>query len=107
MFHVCLYYTVLSVQCSLVVTCLERADLLALLCVFVTFQYGVSGQVWYLIVSIPALCILLYFYKNMRQGLATYASERHFSIISSIIVFIFLEDRETFACHQSPELVTR
>ena len=52
-FHVCLYYIVLSVPGSLVVTCLERADLLALLCVmfpcgFVTFPYGVLGQVWYL-----------------------------------------------------------
>ena len=33
MFHVCLYNTVLSVPCSLVITCWERADLLALLCV--------------------------------------------------------------------------
>ena len=33
MFHVCLYYTVLSVPCSLVITYWERADLLALLCV--------------------------------------------------------------------------
>ena len=32
MFHVCLCYAVLSVLCSLVVTCWERADLLALLC---------------------------------------------------------------------------
>ena len=49
MFHVCLYYTVLSVPFSLVITCWERADLLAFLsvmcpCVFVTFPYGVSGQ---------------------------------------------------------------
>ena len=41
---------------SLVVTCWERAVLLALLyvmfsCAFVTFAYGVLGQVWYLIVS--------------------------------------------------------
>ena len=48
------------------VTCWERADLLALLCgmfscVFVTFPYGVLGQVWYLIVSIPDRCILPYF----------------------------------------------
>ena len=98
MFHFCLYYTVLSVQLSLVITCWERTDLLALLCVvfpcvFVTFPYGVSGQVWYLIVSIPDLCLLLYFHKNMHQGLAAYASERHFSIISSIIVITFLEDR--------------
>ena len=27
---------------------------------FVTFRYGVSGQVWYLVVSIPYLCLLLY-----------------------------------------------
>ena len=47
----------LSVQCSLAVTCWERAGLLALLClifcVFVTFPCGVLGQVWYLIVLIP------------------------------------------------------
>ena len=41
-------------------------DLLALLCVvyscvFVTFPYGVMGQVWYLIVSIPDICLLPYF----------------------------------------------
>ena len=48
MFHVCLYYTVLCVPCSLVITCWERVGLLAILCVmfssyFVTFPYGVSG----------------------------------------------------------------
>ena len=47
--------------------CWERTDLLALLCamfpcVFVTFPYGASGQVWYLILSIPERC-LLYFYE--------------------------------------------
>ena len=66
MFQVCLNYTVLYVPCSLVVTYWERADLLALLCVmfpcvFVTFPYGVSGQVWYLIVLISDLCLLVYF----------------------------------------------
>ena len=39
---------------------------MALLCVFflyfVTFPYGVSGQLWYLIVSISGFCPLLYFY---------------------------------------------
>ena len=60
---VCLCHTVLSVSCSLVVTCWERADLLALLyvifsCVFVTFPYGVLGQVWYLVVFISDLCLL-------------------------------------------------
>ena len=44
----------------------EVANLMALLyvmfpCDFVTFPYGVSGQVWYLIVSSPDLCLLPYF----------------------------------------------
>ena len=37
-------------------------------CVFVTFQCGILGQVWYLIVLIPDLCHLSYFYnwKTLR-----------------------------------------
>ena len=63
-------HTVLSVPCSLVVTCWQRADLLALLymmfsCVFVIFQCGVLCQVCRdLIVSIPDFCLLTYFYKQ-------------------------------------------
>ena len=42
------------------VTCWERADLLALAgdvyCIFITFQCGNLGQVWYLIVSFRDLC---------------------------------------------------
>ena len=58
MFHICPCYAVLSVPCSLISTNWERADLLAFLpevfsCVFVTFLYFVSGQVWHLIVTIP------------------------------------------------------
>ena len=69
MFHVCFYYTVLSVPCSLVITCWERADLFGLLCVmlpcvFPTFPHGVSGKMWYLILSIPDLCLLL----NLSYG---------------------------------------
>ena len=30
-------------------------------CVFVTFPYDVLGEVWYLIVSIPDICLLPYF----------------------------------------------
>ena len=51
-----------------VITCWGRADLCALLYLvfscffFVTFPYGVSGQLWYLIVSISGFCPLLYFY---------------------------------------------
>ena len=44
----------LSVYLCFVVTCWERADLLALVC-------GILGQVWYLIVLIPDLCTLTYF----------------------------------------------
>ena len=32
-------------------------------CAFVTFPYGVRGHVWYLILSIPDLCLPLYFNK--------------------------------------------
>ena len=49
MFYVCFNSTVLFVPCSLVISCWERADLLALLCVifpcvFVIFPYGVLSQ---------------------------------------------------------------
>ena len=62
-FGVC--HAVLSVHCNIVVTCWESANLLALLYVmfsyvFVTFPCGTLGQVWYLIVSIPDLCLLTY-----------------------------------------------
>ena len=60
-FHFCLHYTVLSVPYNLVITCCKRTELLALLSVFVTFPYGVLGQVRYLIASIPDL-YLLYFH---------------------------------------------
>ena len=71
MVYVCLRYAVVSVPFSLAITCWEGADLLALLCVmfscgFVTFPYGISSQVCYLIVSIPDLYILLYFYVSAR-----------------------------------------
>ena len=61
--HFCYLCFVFSVHCSLVVTCWERTDLLALLCVMfscdlVTFPCGVLGQVWYLIESLPDLCLL-------------------------------------------------
>ena len=61
-FYLC--YADLSVPCSLVIPCWEMADPLALLCVafncvFVNFHYGVPRQVWYLIISIPDICLLL------------------------------------------------
>ena len=49
----------------LVVTCWERADLLALVCGVLLwvcyFPIGILGQVWHLIVSIPDLSTLSYF----------------------------------------------
>ena len=52
----CVSHAFASVYCCLVVTCWERADLLALVCdvycIFVTFPFGILGQVCYLIVLI-------------------------------------------------------
>ena len=52
---------VLSVHCSLAVTCWER-PLGSLVCdvllCFSHFPCGLLGQVWNLIVSIPYLCLL-------------------------------------------------
>ena len=56
----CLVFLMLLRQfhCCLVVTCWERADLLALAndvyCIFVTFPCGILGQVWYLIDTMNA-----------------------------------------------------
>ena len=56
-----------SVYMCLVVTCWEKADLLALVCgVYLWvchFPIGILGQVWYLFVSIPDLCTLTYFQR--------------------------------------------
>ena len=66
----CVCHAFLSVHYSLVVTCWERTDLLALLyemfySVFVTFQCDVLGQVWYLILSIADLCLFSYFVTSV------------------------------------------
>ena len=68
MFRVC--HAVLSVHCSLVVICWERANIMAhfyvmFFCVSVTFPRGVMGQ--YLIVSIPDLCLLLLFHNSSSK----------------------------------------
>ena len=38
-------------------------------CEFGTFPFGILGQVWYLIVSIPDLCTLTYFHQFLLIGL--------------------------------------
>ena len=60
--HICLCCAVLSDPCSLVMALAHGSLVCDFLCVFVTFQCGVSGQVWSLIASIPDLCLfpLLY-----------------------------------------------
>ena len=64
LFMSCVCHAFASVHCCLVVTCWERAGLLAFVCdvslCFGTFPSGFLGQVWYLIVSIPDLCRLPY-----------------------------------------------
>ena len=63
LFHVCLCYAALAVPCRLMITLCDGTNFLTLLCScdFAIFPYGVSGQVWHLIVLIPDLCHLLYF----------------------------------------------
>ena len=67
--YFCVCHAFASVHCCLVVTCWERADILALVCdvncVFVTFPCGILGQVWYVIVSFPDFAAFLTL--NMRQ----------------------------------------
>ena len=62
----CVSHAFASVHCCLVVTCWERADLLALVgavyCIIVTFSCGILDQVWYLIVLFPYLS---YFGKKL------------------------------------------
>ena len=70
LFVSCVSHAFASVHFCLVVTCWERADLLALVgdvYVFVTFPCGILGQVWYLIVSFPDLCHLSYFNNHMFE----------------------------------------
>ena len=66
LFVSCVSNAFASVYYCLVVTCWERADLLALVgdvyCIFVTFPLAILGQVWYLILSFPDLCRFFYFY---------------------------------------------
>ena len=57
----CVCHAVLYVHCSLVDTCWEKANLLALLHLMFFYCFcGVLGQVWYMIVSNPDLCLLPY-----------------------------------------------
>ena len=73
LFMFSVYHAFVFVHCNLVVTLWLLLGSLVYdgSCVFVTFPCDVLGQVWYLIVSIPDLC-LLYFVRvidmNTRGG---------------------------------------
>ena len=80
LFMFCVCHTFASIHCCLVATCLERADLLALvcdvkLCFFSLFHVVSLGQVWYLSVSIPDLCRLSYcsIPRALKKQIAQYA----------------------------------
>ena len=63
--HLCYVCFVFVMLMYLLIAERERADLLAFVydvyCAFVTFPFGILGQVWYLIVSIPGPCRLSFF----------------------------------------------
>ena len=61
LFLYCVCHAFASAHCCLVVTCWERLSFEVLNWVVVTFPFGILGQVWYLIVSIPDLCPFLTF----------------------------------------------
>ena len=87
----CVSYAFASVHCCLVVNCWEMADILALVgdvyCIFVTFQCGNLGQVWYLSVSFPDL-YRLSFFATPNQSLRTdnnhnqWCQNRHVGLIT-------------------------
>ena len=78
-----------SVHCCLVVTCWEKADLLALVCdvfcVFVAYPCGILGQVWYLIVSIPDLCHLSYSISTVQCAIKQVPS------FANLITFLLIK----------------
>ena len=59
----CVSHAFTSVHCCPVVTCCERAGLLAIVgdvyYIFVSFPFGILGQMWYLIISFTELCLFL------------------------------------------------
>ena len=71
LFMSCVCHAFASVHCCRVVTWRERADLLAFVCDFVTFPFGILGQVWYLIVSIPDPCCCVSYFTYRLEPLST------------------------------------
>ena len=96
-----------SVYMCFVVTCWERADLLALVCSVLLgvchFPIGILGQVWYLIVSIPDLCTLTYFIHVSTTSTSTYtlilhraSASRASDVINMVKISVYTV--KTFGC---------
>ena len=64
--YVCICYAVLTFPFSPVFACWKRALVCCVILYFVTFPYCVLGQVWYLIVSIPDICLPLNIIRNNK-----------------------------------------
>ena len=66
--YLCRVFVIASIHCCREVTRRERIALLALVCDvycdFVTFPFGILGQVWYLTVSIPDPSCISYSYHT-------------------------------------------
>ena len=81
-----------SVYCCLVITCWERADLLALVgdvyCIFGTFPCGIMGQMWYLIVSFSDLCRLSYLAAYLKNHLILKVEKLKLSLIQKTYLII-------------------
>ena len=96
----CVCHSYASVHCCLVVTCLEKADHLALVCdvycVFVAFPCGILGQVWYLIVLFPDRCHLSYF--HMSQKLKSWQIKFLLQFIKTVVSLVFLVMNIFYAC---------
>ena len=52
-------------------------------CVFVTFPYDASGQVWYLILSISDLCLLLNFWIQCSRSFHLFFLKLNFIIFKA------------------------
>ena len=84
-----------SVYMCLVVTCWERADLWCLT-VSLLLSYWYPGKVWYLIVSNPDLCTLIYFEipsntkrtNNMAESFHAHFNAHLYTTHPTIFVFL-------------------
>ena len=95
LFVSCVSHASASVHFCLVVTCWESTDLLALVgdvyCNFVTFPYGILGQVWYLTVSFPDLCRLSYFQSTPLLMNLSKSLQKNIKCAPSLVFIISLQ----------------